>query len=423
MRGSCLLYNGIPCIPSYLPQDAADSKNYEKEHNKEATDFSTDSRDEDDSDSNVKGMSGTKRGNFAFWLYADTNKAKRILSKGIPTRTTPLYVNNPDSKTLVDTLRGTKNSFFYFDIETDYENQNLLCFSFSFDGRTIYNVPILDYNYKWFYFDLHKVMQALAICIRDNITVAHNGHAFDFFVLAEKYGICIGESYDTMMAHHRCFPDVEKSLGHCISYWTWEPFHKDTDSESYRSLYDMNSKLAYCGRDVYGMFLVHKAIESFSVTIPGLVESIASAMKGIKPYLTSTMQGIRYNPEKIKSIISENDRLMEQYERVCKILIGEVGMSEVQTAVKGKAGYFCGSTKQQVKYFHDILGYPVLFKSEITGEASLGKKTLFKLQAKHDNPVIGLVNMYRTTQKESGALSFNPWKDDEGKIYPRVKDV
>ena len=83
---------------------------------------------------------------------------------------------------------------YSLDIETDYEEQNLQCFAFSFDGITIYSVPILDFNYRWAYSSAHLILRALAVAIRDNILVAHNGASFDFFVLAFKYKIVINNT-------------------------------------------------------------------------------------------------------------------------------------------------------------------------------------------------------------------------------------
>ncbi len=64
------------------------------------------------------------------------------------------------------------------------------------------------------------MLRALAVALRDNTVVIHNA-LFDLFVLAYRYGIPAPPNvYDTMLAHHRLFPEVEKSLGHCISLYT-----------------------------------------------------------------------------------------------------------------------------------------------------------------------------------------------------------
>jgi hypothetical protein len=64
-----------------------------------------------------------------------------------------------------------------------------------------------------------------------------------------------------------------------------------------------------------------------------------------------------------------------------------------------------------------MLGYPtVVPRSEKTGMPSLGKKAMYKLALKHNNPVITFVMLYRQVQKEYGSMSFVPWKDDKGEV-------
>jgi hypothetical protein len=423
MRGSIFMYKDIPCIPSYLSEDCTDRSNYEAEHNPlaEGYDDEENYNGEDEETGDVKAMSKTSRKNYGFWLFKDIAKAKHIIRFGLPIPKRPNIKVYPDADEVIGVLQDTKNQYMDFDIETDYEDQNLLCFAFTF-GDCIYSVPVLDYQYHWAYPQLTKIIKALHCAIISNTVVAHNGHAFDFFVLAKKYRIGIVKAWDTMMATHRCFPGVEKSLGHSISLWTFLNFHKDMDSEKYYTQDDMMKKLLYCAHDVHGMREVRLAIQKYAKTIPGLESSIETAMASIRLYLICTLQGIRYDPIRVQAKITENDKLMEQYIRLCRILIGPGGMKEVQSAVRGKPGAFPGSRTQCAKYFHDILGYPVIFKSPKTGEPSLGKKTMFKLQIEHDNPVIAIVNAYRGVQKETGVLSFNPWRDDNGIIPPREKE-
>ena len=268
-------------------------------------------------------------------------------------------------------------------------------------------MAIADYTYSCAYGTCHEILRSLSIAIRDNVVVAHNGAAFDFFVLANKYCIPIYRTYDTMIAQHRCFPDIEKSLGHCVSYWTWEKFHKDEDSVGYRTHEQMMDRLKYCAKDVHTMFLVKQAIDDYARTIPGLQASICAAMDCIKPYLVATIQGIRVDDKKINETCAENDRLMFQYNRMIELLIGEVGMGRIRG--RKKMGLIAGSNKQCCKYFHELLEYSVVDRSDKTGEPSLGKKALYKLALQHDNPVITLVCAYRAVQKETSRLRFNPW--------------
>jgi hypothetical protein len=417
MRGSLSEWNGIPAIPSYFPQDAADPKDFEGQFNSGNRSSVEEEEGEDE-----KSYSNTSRSNFAFWLKADVKKCKYILKNGVPQREQePVYVNYPSSQDLVQILSNTKGQFMDFDIETDYEEQNLQCFSFTFDGRTVYNVPVLDHNYLPSYSSLPFIMRALAVAIRDNTLVCHNGACFDFIVLGYKYRIPVYKVYDTMIAMHRCFPTVEKSLGHCTSYWTWQPFHKDEDSRGYMTKEQVLERMKYCGKDVFTMSLIRKAITAYAKTIPGLEHSIQTAMNSITPYVTTALQGIRYDEELRQKMRYENDRLMEQYLRMIKILVGEQGMKDVQSCIKGKAGALPGSNKQCVEYFHNILGYPVVARNppdkNNVRNPSLAKKAMFKLRLKHENPVIDICNAYRGVALETSTpLGFVPWRNDEGKI-------
>ena len=419
MRGSPLYVGDIPAIASYFPQDCADLKDHESTFNPESKNYSGEERTEIEDDGDVKSFSNTKRGNYAFWLHSDVKKCKRILQTGDkqwPTEAPPIYKIYPAAQEVIDVLSNTKDCWMDFDIETDYEEQNLLCFSFTFDGRVVYSVPVLDNNYRPAYSRLYEIIRALVIAIKNNTLVAHNGAAFDFFVLGYKYHIPVYKVYDTMLAMHRCYPDVEKSLGHCVSLWTYQRFHKDQDSGSYITKDQMLEKLKYCAKDVFTLYLVRNAIQKYEKTVVGLSDSIACAQRSIRPYLVTMLQGIRYSAEEVEKRCKENDELMMQYNRIIECLIGPNGMIDVRKAVKGKAKMFAGSNKQCVEYFHNMLGYPVVARSPKTGDPALGKKAIYKLALREKNPVITFVMLYRKVQKEFGALSFIPWKDDDGKV-------
>lgn len=427
MRGSPLYVNNIPAIASYLPQEAADPKNHEQTHNELAKDYEGEndefeSEDEEET-GDIKRFSNTKRRNYAFWLKMDIKKCKYLIKNNLtkwPIEPSPNYFLYPPSSVVIDLLKNTKNQTIEFDIETDYEEQNLLCFSFTCDGHSIYSVPVLDFNYQWAYSNLHQILTGLAIAFRDNRIVAHNGATFDFLVMASKYKIAVKKPYDTMLTMHRFFPDVEKSLGHMTSLWTYQTFHKDSDSRAYFTKDQMMQKLLYCAKDVFTMRLCREKMEQEQSKIPGLPESIALAQRSILPYLVTSLQGIPFDNEKRKSIISENDRLMTQYMRCINLLIGESGMKEVRSVVKKAKGGFPGSNPQCVHYFHDMLGYKVVGRGKPrqdgTRAPSLGKKNMYKLALLYDNPVIKFCLLYRIAQTETGYLKFTPWKDDKNKI-------
>ena len=129
VRGGIYEYKGIPTIPTFSAQEAADIKNYEDEINTLSKSYSgddsvSDSGDEEEGDGKRHGK--TKRANYAFWIKHDTNKAKRILKHGrIQNGVNPNYKMFPAADEVINILTRTKGQHLYFDIETDYEEQNL----------------------------------------------------------------------------------------------------------------------------------------------------------------------------------------------------------------------------------------------------------------------------------------------------------
>ena len=94
VRGGIYEYKGIPTIPTFSAQEAADIKNYEDEINTLSKSYSgddsvSDSGDEEEGDGKRHGK--TKRANYAFWIRADTKKAKKILQGKLETYQQPKY--------------------------------------------------------------------------------------------------------------------------------------------------------------------------------------------------------------------------------------------------------------------------------------------------------------------------------------------
>lgn len=399
-RGSPLVVKDIPCIASYLPQDTVDMRDYESRFNKSAVveeDVNSDEADAGEVFEN-KGRGRTARVNYRFWLQADTKKALRICKHGIPSPSfEPTYEIYPTSNQIIEELTNTKGRTLYIDIETDFISLDMRCFAYNFDdSNKIFVIPTLDINYKPAYGNLHQILRALAIAFRDNTVVAHNGAVFDFFVFAYKYKIAIGRNvYDTLIAQHRIFSNIEKSLGHCISYWTYLPYHKDEGAHGYRTLAEAGKLWRYCGKDVYGMRLVKEAQDEFTKGDVGLQHSIKSANRSIRPYLISCLLGHRYDEVERAKWIKESDALMGHYLRIMRVLHGP----KVEMLI---------SNKKCTRYFHDQLKYSIV-KRTPTGGASLAADALLKLRLKHDNPVIDFLIKFREKQKEIGTLNFKPW--------------
>lgn len=414
LRGSPYKIGDVVYLCSYSPQDAVDRQAWESQLNPEMLDWLEQevSRRQDSDPFSMKKRKGlTFRANYRFWLKKDVEKAVHILEKGIPYDTEDTnYIVYPNSGVAIDALLVRNNTFLYFDMETDIQSGRITCFSFAYDLQSVYVVPVILHDYSLAYSELAlcQIFRALAIAISRNTLVAHNGAAFDFFMLAWKYRIPIGpQVYDTMVAAHRCFPMVEKSLGHQVSLWTYEAYHKDEAQFAFGNREQAEALWKYCGKDVSSMIKVHKAITEYARTVPGLEASIAQAMSSIRPYLVTTLMGIPYVIEKVIETIAINDRLMTQYLKLIRWFIGE----ESYAAIKKRSKKALPSSNSQCcMYFHDMLEYKVMQRSKKPPKKpSLAEKPLLKLKLAYDNPVIDLCIAYRGCQKETSTLKFVPW--------------
>lgn len=422
-RGSPIIRDGIVYISSYPPVECFDLVNHESRLNPRlngelpAPEGYTNEEDDGEDEGNGKTRHGkTARGNYRFWLTRDVSKALRILKHGMQVHQEPEYNIYPSSQEVIDSLTNHSNEDFYLDIETD-SDLNITCFGYSFGNESmVYVVPLLRYDYSPAYSNLGAIMRALCKAMHSNTTVSHNGSGFDWFVIPFKYGIPFGRSlYDTMVAAHRCYPEIEKSLGHVISLYTDLPYHKDEGIFEPQSREQEQKLWMYNGKDVYAMREVKKGITKYASTVVGLPESIEQANASIRPYLTTTLQGIRYNESEVESLLKINDRILNGLLRLCTAAVGSDILEELRG--NGKSSLL-GSPDQCVKYFHGLCGYPVVSYGKVrkdgTRRPSLDEKNFLKLVQKLtdkgiENPVVDLVLGYRGVAKESSMLKFEPW--------------
>lgn len=394
-------HNGVtvPAVASYQPQDAWDVQEYEAKLNP----FLLDAEDEGDEDKVVfegKGRKGrTSRANWRFWLQHDVGRLVRIIREyngTIPAEQLPPIDLYPDLTEVCDILERTKDSFLYLDIETDQFRQ-LNCIGFMFPDSKIYVVPIYDHTDTLAYADLHRFFKSLHIAFRTNTVVAHNGACFDFPVLAMSYRLAPRRVYDTMVAQARVYPKLEKSLGHCLSMWSWQQYHKD-DGILNPKTYDQCRQLwTYNARDVFSLKLIREAQLAFAAKVPGMIESINQVNESILPYMCISLQGIAMEPGWIQGVWDENDKLLNRYLEFVTFLTGY--------------NYLPTSAKQSADYFYTKLGYEVQARSKKTGQPSCDEQALLKLKLKHNNPVIDLAIAIRGLVKESGSLKFSPLTD------------
>jgi hypothetical protein len=406
----------ITTVASYLPIDCLDLVNWEAKFNA-ASVYEDDDDEGGDEYETTKKKGKTARRNYGFWLVRDT---KKLLAKMYPDKANGMeriVLHNtskdnfniyPNSGEIIDVLSKAKDGDFYIDIENDSLRQ-LLCIGVAHNDSPVYVIPITRYNYQPAYQCLGRILACVALAMNRNTTVIHNTQ-YDLIVLGWKYSIPFGRNiYDTMLAQHKLFPDTEKSLGHCITAWTWEEYHKDEGVFQPQNAEQEMRLWKYNGKDVARMRDIHKAQRSYAKLMPGLEDSINLTNSCCYPYALNTLTGIHYDKDAMMKMVASNDALCEQYIRLLHIALGKDLVSDIRG--QSKAGVL-SSNQQCVRYFHEMLEYDVVKPSKQTGNPSLDADAMYKLKLKYpENPIIDIVLKLRERLKETSSLKFTPWKE------------
>ena len=393
----------LPMLASYTPQDAVDPKNFEGKLNPhlKGTRYGLEEKETEEDEASTKRKGNTQRRNFNFWLRQDTRKIESYFRKDsfYEEPADEEVIIRPASQKIIESLRNHKNCDLHLDLETD-EEQQIRCFGFSFNEEPTIVVPCFDYRYEYCYRNLPVIFGALGIALSRNRVVVHNGAGFDLFWLVHKYKLPVSRSiYDTMLSHFRCFPGVEKSLGHCMSLYTYEQYHKDEGIFCPQNHKQDQTLWNYNAKDVHGMKKVKRAQERYSQTVQGLSASITQVNESIRPYLITTLFGIRYSKSRLERVMKENDKKMTQLLRILKILIGHE--------------FLPTSPKQVGEYLFDEMGYKVTGATK-TGKRKVDEITLQQTTLKHtSNPVMKICIMFRELKKETGILKWKPWKEED----------
>jgi hypothetical protein len=419
-RGSPYKYQGINCISSFAPQDAFDFKNYEDNYHTSSGDY--DSAEEDKNDKNFNKSHGvTSRRNYRFWLRKDIHKAIRATGQGLLDYS-PEYIIYPSIEEIEEILFKYQNQYLHIDIEVDVDTLDITCFAFTFEDyhthellTPIYIVPLRRYNYECAYDRPFIIWRAIAIAFSRNTVVTYNGHQFDLFVFTYKYRIPFPKrNYDAMIGHHRCFPEVEKSLGHSISLFTDLPYHKNDGIYSPNNRAQELELWKYCGKDVYGMYECRKGQETYAKSI-GAWDSIIEANESIVVYLTETVTGIRRDEEECKNIVAENETRIRALVKILNCLVGEQYNPKFLSD-----GELLNprSPKQMVTYLFNKkdaggLGLEPIAYGKIgkSGKANpkADEKVLLKLQVKHNLPSLSVILELRRLKKQNSDLDINFW--------------
>lgn len=381
--------NNIVYIASYGPQDAQDLADYES------------GSDDDDSDSaddgDVKGHGVTKRRNWSWWLRADVLKAKRLLKMEVSEILTeePIEVKiYPSAAEICEHLKSIKNDRLILDIETK-KRQELTCIGLSFaSSNLVYVIPWSRYDGTYAYGDifLRRIIQALCVAMGSNTVVCHNA-CFDLLVLCWKYKIPIPKDIlDTMLIWHRCYPELEKSLGHLISYFLNRPYHKSEGIYSPKTPQQEIQLYNYNAKDIITTRQILKPLLAEAEKL-GSAESATWACRMVRPYLTATLRGLRTDVAEFKARYADLEVKRQQINRCLGFITKRPEMN-------------IRSHQQVSEYLYKSLNLHCPDDKKPTAA-----KTLLRLLAKNKVPSIKLILLSKKSGKLASSMKFRLWKD------------
>lgn len=383
--------NNIVYLPTYAPQEAFDQK---AEY--EAGDGS-DEEANGEGDEDIKGHGITKRRNWRWWLFNDVKKSIRMLNDGgIPRNDSDSYSIKlyPDIGEATKILEEPKGQELFLDIETA-RRQVMTCVGFNFgDSKDVFVVPWKRYTGQLMYDDrlCRRFIRALAIAMGRNKVVCHNA-SFDLLVMCWRYKIPLPKNLaDTMLMWHRCYPEVEKSLGHLISYFLYRPFHKNDgvyephNAAQEEQLYRYNAKDIITMREIYPRMLEE-------LKKCGATESANWANRMVRPYLTATLRGIKTNTK-------------EYCDRYDALELKRVQVNRCIGIITGRPEMNVRSWQQKEKYLYHDLKLPCP-----DDKAPTASKTMLRLLCKHSVPSVKLMLLSTRTSKLASSMKFRLWPD------------
>ena len=403
MRGSPITINGITYIASFTPQDAVDRKSYEATLNPLLAEQILEREKENDDSKDAifasKNKGATSRTNYRFWFKADIQKAVRILKHGVTVNECEYKIQPPLSE-FHAWCRSFKGERVFFDIETNPLTDQITVFSVSISSSLVWCIPVVEFNGHLAYdkYELAKAFQSLVYLFRFNTIVAHNAF-FDLFILLWRYKIpppAWDQIEDTMLMHHRCYPGIEKSLGHCISLYTNQPYHKD-EATFFTRNHTQDKKLwKYNAKDVETLALVHEGITKHAAEI-GATASCKQANESLRVFLLLAYRGLAVD---VQGMCKHADEI-------------HIRRTFFETKVLKAMCHFPlnpRSPKQVGYYLYDYLGLKQPRGGNVTS-----KKNLYKLLGKHDLPPLVLVMYLRRLGVELGKLESVLWKNHKQK--------
>lgn len=380
-RGLVLTYNGCPAIATYSPIDCWDFKHQD------------DDEDEDDDKEDAKDVGPTSRANFLHWAIRDIRKLVSLPWPLPADCSIPPFIA-PPAEHVVQWLHRV-HDYAIIDIETRRQDHSLDCIGFRANGTALV-VPFYRHNSELFYSlpETARIYRAVAhLLSRQDVVIVGHNLGFDLAVLGLKYNLPIPPRvYDTMLAMHRELPQLEKSLSHALSEYTFAQRNHKADIAANVSWANFQRLLAYNANDVLWTEKIYLEQLRRAQSDSALADAIDIANRTLRTTLMISLTGTRIDLFERERQIQRSQFRAAQLTRVIRLLTNEPEFNP-------------NSSKQIAAYFYDKLKYPCDTFTE-TGARAADSKTLYKLQTKQPNPLIPLIIAAKEEDKAHSALEF-----------------
>jgi len=231
------------------------------------------------------------------------------------------------------------------DIETQYYKE-ISCIGFSCEASSAICIPFRDAGGKWWYGSQEDEVRGLIADILGDPQIGIRGQNLHYdwsYLKRAGYGVR-GFEFDTMVAQHSAWPELDKSLAFLASFYTKEPYWKD-DGKDWKQVKDFPRLWQYNATDVA---VTEELVETLKSEIKsqGVEQTFNEEMRLVPIFMDQTLRGIKFNTQlrdslkkdvtaELKSLQIEFDAYLPSTWgcKKCKG-VGEVGKNTIRECPK-----------------------------------------------------------------------------------------
>lgn len=250
-----------------------------------------------------------------------------------------------------------------YDIETSFGS--ITCVSLAFSPTDSMSIPTTK-KYWGSTLRLKDVIKQIQWVLTDNtgLKIAQNA-SFDIQYLMRLFNILPSKPwFDTMIAQHSCYSEMQKSLAFLTSIYTNEPYYKDDLKVWNADMTDNHKLWNYNARDSAVTFEIKNALD-IEMDSLGVRHTYNFMMDLLEPLLFMMLKGVRIDTDKKQEY---RDKLIPQLEEK---------IAHIQTTY----GDVNPNSPKQVAALIDRLGLTPIINRK-TGKPTTNRKALTKLSAK-----------------------------------------